>query len=147
MLHFVGCSNVYLKIIVKYENDHHIRDLLTRDLDFPNYFNNWLQILTCPLSALSQCHLLASNVLINSVWFFKTLIIFQVIEIKMPMFLTNRRPSYIFNNSSPHSTDFYPMKFDVVTFLWPLRSLLPGISRCFPQNMGVQLWYPLWLLR
>ena len=24
--HFVGCSNVYLKIIVKYEIDHHIRD-------------------------------------------------------------------------------------------------------------------------
>ena len=33
--HFVGCSNVYLKIIVKYEIDHHIRDPLTRDLDFP----------------------------------------------------------------------------------------------------------------
>ena len=33
--HFVGCFNVYLKIIVKYENDHHIRDPLTRDLDFP----------------------------------------------------------------------------------------------------------------
>ena len=33
--HFVGCSNVYLKIIVKYEVDHHIRDPLTRDLDFP----------------------------------------------------------------------------------------------------------------
>ena len=38
----------------------------------------------------------------------------------MPMFLTNRRPSYIFNNSSPHPTDFQPMKFDVVTFRWPL---------------------------
>ena len=33
--HFVGCSNVYLKIIVTYEIDHHIRDPLTRDLDFP----------------------------------------------------------------------------------------------------------------
>ena len=33
--HFVGCSNVYLKIIVKYEIDHHIRDPMTRDLDFP----------------------------------------------------------------------------------------------------------------
>ena len=33
--HFVGCSNVYLKIIVKYEIDHHIRDIFTRDLDFP----------------------------------------------------------------------------------------------------------------
>ena len=36
--HFVGCSNVYLKIIVKYEIDHHIRDPLTRDLDFPIFF-------------------------------------------------------------------------------------------------------------
>ena len=35
MHHFVSCSNVYLKIIVKYEDDHHIRDPLTRDLDFP----------------------------------------------------------------------------------------------------------------
>ena len=38
MYHFVGCSNVYLKIIVKYEDDHHIRDPLTRDLDFPIFF-------------------------------------------------------------------------------------------------------------
>ena len=38
MYHFVGCSNVYLKIIVKYEGDHHIRDPLTRDLDFPIFF-------------------------------------------------------------------------------------------------------------
>ena len=38
--HFVGCSNVYLKIIVKYEIDHHIRDPLTRDLDFPIFFTN-----------------------------------------------------------------------------------------------------------
>ena len=35
MHHLVGCSNVYLKIIVKYEDDHHIRDPSTRDLDFP----------------------------------------------------------------------------------------------------------------
>ena len=40
MYHFVGCSNVYLKIIVKYEDDHHIRDPLTRDLDFPIFFSN-----------------------------------------------------------------------------------------------------------
>ena len=38
MHHFVSCSNVYLKIIVKYEDDHHIRDPLTRDLDFPIFF-------------------------------------------------------------------------------------------------------------
>ena len=38
MYDFVGCSNVYLKIIVKYEDDHHIRDPLTRDLDFPIFF-------------------------------------------------------------------------------------------------------------
>ena len=35
MHHFVSCSNVYLTIIEKYEDDHHIRDPLTRDLDFP----------------------------------------------------------------------------------------------------------------
>ena len=38
MHHFVSCSNVHLKIIVKYEDDHHIRDPLTRDLDFPIFF-------------------------------------------------------------------------------------------------------------
>ena len=38
MHHLVGCSNANLKMIVNYEDDHHIRDPLTRDLDFSIFF-------------------------------------------------------------------------------------------------------------
>ena len=53
MHRFVGRSDVYLKIIKKYEEDHHVRDLLTRDRDYPHFFTNLLQ--------MSLCQLLASN--------------------------------------------------------------------------------------
>ena len=53
-----------------------------------------------------------------------------------------------------HSTWYFPMfsmeqgsTAVVPAMAVTLSITVPGIFRCFLQNRGAQLWYPLWLLR